>query len=142
MLKDHIVIIGIDQIGSAMLKALSHKKDEIIAIDFNPETVSYWKEKGYNTVFGDIVEFDVIERGALEDARVVISTIPTVQENLVLINRIKSINPNVHIIINAERKIDRKILEDAGADMVIEPFDLVGQMLSRFIEHPELKVRE
>ncbi|MCA9381047.1 cation:proton antiporter [Candidatus Dojkabacteria bacterium] len=138
----HVVVIGIDQMGTAILKEYKNKKDEIVAVDFNPDVVNRLKEDGYNVVFGDITESDVMGEANLGSAKTIISTLPTLEDNLILIQSIKRNHPEVQIIVNAERKEYRKALLEAGADMVIAPFELAGQMLSRLVAHDELEIRD
>ncbi len=138
----HIVVIGIEQIGSAILKEFKEEKENVLAVDFNPEVVSALKKKGYKAIFGDIIEHEIMEKANIHKARVVISTIPKLEENIILIQKIKSQITEVEVIVNSERKEYRKLLLEAGADMVIAPFDLAGQMLSRLVKHSELEIKD
>lgn len=141
-LENHVVVIGAEQIGTAILDSYKDKKDEIIAIDYNPEVVAKLKEDGYMAIFGDIIEHEVMREANIEKARVVVSTVPNLEDNVIIIQAIKKNHPEVEVIVSAERKEYRKVLEDAGADVIIAPFKLAGEMLGKLIQHEELKVQE
>ena len=141
-INNHLVVIGIDQMGTAILKEYKNKKDEVIAVDFNPDVVNKLKDDGYNVVFGDITETDVMNEANLSTAKTIVSTLPNLEDNVILIQSIKRNHPEVQIIVNAERREHRQALLDAGADMVIAPFELAGQMLSRLVAHDELEIRD
>ncbi|MCA9387214.1 NAD-binding protein, partial [Candidatus Dojkabacteria bacterium] len=96
----------------------------------------------YNVVFGDITETDVMNEANLSTAKTIVSTLPNLEDNVILIQSIKRNHPEVQIIVNAERREHRQALLDAGADMVIAPFELAGQMLSRLVAHDELEIRD
>jgi Kef-type K+ transport system membrane component KefB len=140
-LTNHVVVIGVEQMGTAILKEFKNKKDKIVAVDYNPEAVSKFREKGYRIIFGDIIEHEVMDQANIENARVVVSTIPNLEDNVVILQTIKRNHPEVEVIVSAEHKEYRKILEEHGADMVIAPFTLAGQMLSRLVQHEELKIK-
>ncbi len=141
-LNNHVVVIGIEQMGSAILKEFKKKKDKIVAIDYNPEVVKEFQDKGYQVIFGDIIEEEVMEKAKIQDARIVVSTIPNLEDNVVILQSIKRNHPEVEVIVSAEHKEYREILEENGADMVIAPFTLAGQMLSRLVEREDLKIKE
>lgn len=129
-LKDHIVLVGADHMGHEIIKNLKHEKDKLIIIDFNPFTVEKLLKKGYNAVFGDIVEDDVQEHVNIEEARFVISTIPTLEDNVILVQKVKSLKSNIQVYVSAGSDDAAKILENVGADMIIQPLKLSGMMLA------------
>ena len=130
-IKNHIVLIGVEQMGTAILDDFG--KDSIIAVDFNPEIIMDLRKKGFKTIFGDITESDIMQKANVSEAHTVISTIPRLEDNLILIENIKQNHPSVQIIVNAERAEHKEILEKAGADKVIAPFEIVGHMLNKLL---------
>lgn len=129
-LKDHIVLVGADYMGHEIIKNLKHDKDKLVIVDFNPYTVEKLVRNGYNAVFGDIVEDDVQEHVNIGQAKFVISTVPTLEDNVILVQKVKSLKNKIQVYVSAGSDEAAKILEDIGADMIIQPLRLSGMMLA------------
>lgn len=135
---NHIILVGADHMGHEIIKNLSADKDSLVIVDFNPAVIERLNSQGHNAIFGDIVESDVQEHVNLDKARLVISTAPTLQDNLILINVIKSLGNSCKIFVSAGSNEGAKALENAGADMIIQPLKLSGMMLGRMARHEEI----
>lgn len=139
--KDHVVLIGAHRLGAQVASSIEDK-EKLIVVDFNPDIVKDLKHKGYNALFGDISDSDILETAFISDARLVISTIPDVEDNLILLKAIKSEITNVKIIVLAHFKKDEKDLKNAGADYVILPYNIAGNFVSDFINNPSEEIIE
>ncbi|GAB4285286.1 MAG: cation:proton antiporter [Candidatus Dojkabacteria bacterium] len=140
-LSNHIVLVGAHRMGEAILENFKNEKDRILIIDFNPEVVKKLKEEGYSAIFGDIIEQDIVEVANLDEAEIIISTVPNLEDNIILVQKIKTVNPSVEVIVSADRPENKELLIEAGADMIIEPYNLAGRMLSNLIKHRELEIK-
>lgn len=108
-------------------------KDRIMVVDFNPEVHSSLKSLGIKVVYGDIGHLDTLRHAGLQDAKVVISTVPDSMlvgtDNLKFIRHMKKISPGAKIIVTAEG-VDRALsMYDAGADYVFMPRILTAHHL-------------
>ncbi|RMD76767.1 hypothetical protein D6810_03025 [Candidatus Dojkabacteria bacterium] len=126
---NHVVLVGIHRMGESILNCIP--RDDLILVDFDSEKVENLKEKGFKVVFGDISEQDVLERAKVHLARIVISTVPTVSDNLVLayyLSSQKSVKPRLIVTTHSEK--DKLDLINAGADEVILPYQVAGEFVA------------
>lgn len=130
---DHIVIVGGDILGRSIIEALP-KEEKIILVDFDPDIVKIWEKGGVHRLFGDITDFDIQERANLKNAKLVISTVPDVDDNLLLLRMLHHENRKAKILTMALEVHDAKALYKAGADYVIMPHLAGGRQIAKLIK--------
>ena len=136
-LEDHVVIIGGHQMGQSVLEALEDE-EQVVVVDFDPDVVKKLKTKGIKHLFGDIEDVDIQERAKLDKAKMVISTIPDLEDNLTLIKRLNHENKKAKIVVMAYEVGDAKILYKAGADYVVLPHLAGGRHIAKLIKENHL----
>ncbi len=138
-LKDHVVLVGGEQMGSDILDFVKNKisdKEQIVVVDFNPEIYKSLKATGYNAVFGDISDPEVLEELELGRAKVLIITDPDVVDSSHLISFAKEKNFKGPIIGTAYWIHEAIKLYELGADYVVVPETVGGKHVSRILaEH-------
>lgn len=132
-MKNHIVLIGAAQMGQSILHALKDSEEEVLVVDFDPDIVAKFKEKGESIFFGDISDAEIQERAGLSRAKIVISTVPDVEDNLILLQAIQHVNKKAKVIVIAFEVEDAKDLYSAGADYVIMPHLVGGHHLAKML---------
>ncbi len=132
--KYEIVLAGFNRIGYSVAKKLDNKKKSYFVVDFNPELIRHLIRKKIPCMYGDIGDIEVVERMKLQDAKLLISTIPTVNDSLVLLHKAKQANPNMTVLMTATNSKDSIKLYQAGADYVIMPHYLGGQRVSDLLD--------
>lgn len=138
-LKDHVVLIGANRIGESILDAIDGLKDKVVVVDFDPQIVEKLRNKKVLTIFGDISDADIQERLRLDKAKMIISTAPDTEDNLFLINCIKSLNKAAKIIVVSYDSEDAKDLYRAGADYVVLPHLAGGRHIAKILEENNLE---
>ena len=134
---DHVVVIGGDILGRSIVEALPHD-EKIIVVDFDPEIVRRWNRVNVRRLFGDITDFDIQERASLKKAKLVISTIPDIQDNFLLLKMLNRENRRAKIFMMSLEPKDAKSLYKAGADYVILPHLAGGRQIAKLIKEGEL----
>lgn len=133
--KPHIVLIGCDRMGTVILRTLVEKlKKGVFVVDSNPEIISHLINRKIPCMYGVIENLEVLKRINFKDARFVISTVPDVDDNMVLIEHAKKVNKNSVVIVTADNAHDAAELYDARADYVIVPKIMSGELISGFME--------
>ena len=105
-----------------------------MVIDFDPDIINKLKSDGIESYFGDITDLEIQELAALEDARIVISTVSDVEDNLSLLKTLNQLKKRPKIIMLALEKEDAKELYENGADYVIIPHIAGGHHLAKILE--------
>lgn len=139
-LKNHVVLIGADQMGQSILNALEAEDLDVIVVDFDPKIVKKLKDKNTQiySLFGDISDLDIQKRVSLDRARLVISTIPDIDDNLLLIKELNHLNKSAKIVVMALDAGDAKILYKHGADYVVLPHLAGGMHVAKIIRSNRL----
>ena len=140
-LSDHIVLVGGEQMGSDILDFLKNKfkdKNQIVVVDFNPEIIKSLAAAGFNAVFGDVSDPEVLEELEFAKAKLIIITDPDFGDTSLLIKFAKSKNYRGPIIATAYWIHDAVKMYEYGADYVVVPETIGGDHVSRVLgEHWE-----
>lgn len=122
-----IVIFGCHRIGSLLLKEFEKEKKKIIVVDYNPEIISSLIQKKIPCIYGDFINEEILGKVDVKNIEVMISTIPDLEDNLLLIKKTKKLNSKVLIFVVANRISEALELYKTGADYVILPQIIGGQ---------------
>tara|TARA_Y100000310_G_scaffold337740_1_gene425596 strand:- start:10725 stop:12467 length:1743 start_codon:yes stop_codon:yes gene_type:complete len=136
-----ILLVGAHRMGSALLKELKKKKEELLVIDYNPEIINALINKKISCIYGDICGPDLLNSINVKKLKMVISTVPGYEENLYLLKKIKRLNKNIKVVLTGSRISETNDLYSSGADYVITPKILAGDELKKIIhsKNPDLK---
>ncbi|MDP1706573.1 MAG: cation:proton antiporter [bacterium] len=136
-----VVLIGCHRIGQSL--AANLPKEKLLIIDFDPDVIDRLKRQGYVCLFGDISDEEILETSNLEEAELVISTSPHLEDSLTLLGWLSRIKNQARIIVRAETEEDAHILYRHGADYVILPEMTSGQYLGKTIAiNPSMDILE
>ncbi len=139
--KNKIVIFGCHRMGSLFLDEFSGMKKSILVVDFNPDIIKALMRKKVSCIYGDFANREVLEKANLESAEIVITTIPGLEDNLLLIKKVKEKNKKAVIFVSADRISHAEALYKAGADYVILP-QVIGGRKSAELMKAVLKDRK
>lgn len=132
-LDNHVVVIGGDQMGQSIMEALEDKDMQVVVVDFDPNILKKLKDKKVHRLFGDIADLDIQERAKLDQAKMVISTIPDAEDNILLLKELKHENRRAKVVMMALDSHDAKLLYKEGADYVILPHLAGGRQIAEII---------
>lgn len=137
-LKNHVVIVGGDQMGQSILEVLEEMEIDVVVIDFDPGIYKKLEEKKIHRLFGDIADLDIQERAKLDSAKLVISTVPDLEDNLLLLQELQHENRRAKIVVMAMEAHEAKALYKAGADYVVLPYLAGGRQVSQILDENNL----
>ncbi len=135
-LRDHVVLVGGEQMGSDILNFVSSKikdKNQILVIDFNPEIINQLRAAGYNAVFGDISDPEVIGELELGRAKLIVITDPDVGDSAGLIASAREQNYKGPIVAVTYWIHDAIKLYEMGADYTVVPETIGGKHIARVL---------
>lgn len=141
--RGRVIIIGIHRIGEEFLSLFEKLELPVLAVDINPlivEKVLDRKKKSWDlaAVYGDCADPEFLAGLGLENALFLVSTVPFLEENLILLKTAKKVNRDLLIIVTAQEKEEAKILYENGASYVILPQVLGGRAIAEML-HEHLK---
>lgn len=140
-LKDHVILVGAEQMGWDILQFLKTKvgdRAQIVVVDFNPEIIKTLTASGYNAVFGDISDPEVLEELELGHAKLIVVTDVNVDDSHHLIKFAKSKDYKGPVLGASYWIHDAVKLYEIGADYVVVPETLGGKHVAKILgEHWE-----
>jgi Kef-type K+ transport system membrane component KefB len=129
-----IILCGYNRIGYSIVKTVQKMKKSLLIIDYNPDVIKRLMARKIPCIYGDVGDSEILERVGLDKARMVISTVPEEQDNLLLIKKTRDVNKKGLIFVTANLVDEALTLYDAGADYVILPHLLGGEHVSVLLE--------
>lgn len=138
--KGPIVLAGAHRLGSQLLHTID--KQKLVVVDFDPEIVKELQKDGFKVVFGDITDPDIQNHIHLDTAYIVISTIPDLEDNLLLIEKMLDMKRQTgnapKTIVTAYTNWEARKLYKAGANYVVLPHFLGGKHLAALVKNGRL----
>jgi Kef-type K+ transport system membrane component KefB len=128
-----IWVIGYHRIGWKVCQTLKEQKKHFAVIDYNPQAISRLKHQGIPAFYGDIADVEFLSELPIEQAKMIISTVPEPDDQMTLIKHIRKENKKSIIIANLHHARFVKQLYAAGANYVMMPHLLGGLWISEVL---------
>jgi Kef-type K+ transport system membrane component KefB/Trk K+ transport system NAD-binding subunit len=137
-----IILFGYNRIGYDLLKSFKKIRKKFLVVDYNPETIINLAKEDIDCRYGDASDSVLLNELNLAKAKMIFSTMPDFDTNLLLVTKIRESNKKA-IIIVISHQIDGAIeLYDKGASYVILPHFLGGHHASTLIEKHGLNINK
>ncbi len=138
-LAKHVVIAGMGPSGEGVMNILRHYGIPMVAVDLNARSVVSARQQGFAAEVGDASQEEVLEHLQVASARAVVVSIPDYRAAIQIIRQVRALAPRVLIIARARYHIYAQDLRSAGAHVVVDEEENMGQTLGReLIEHLDL----
>ena len=134
-LSNHLVIIGKD-LRSRKLALLAEAYNiPHIAIVFDPGVVKEKQQNGEPVIYGDALNEPVLVKASVDKATIVVVSVGDVIASAAIVESIKEINPDAHILARAKYINDLENLYKQGANHVVpEKFETVLELFHQVLE--------
>ncbi len=142
-LRDHIVIAGYGKVGTFVARLLDRLEQEFVVIDSNPSRADELREQGLPMVFGDAAAEPVLQAADVGAARLVIVTMSDAAGVRLAIDRIRSINPEVHIVARSASVDQLEELGKLGVYEAVQPeFEAALELGRQALSHLNIGATE
>ena len=135
-----IVIFGLGRFGGAIAERLRERGLTVLGVDFDPEAVRAWRRSGYNAIYGDATDPELLAALPLDRARWAISSIPSHAGGLThddhrlgLISALHSHRFGGKVAVTAHAPAEVEVLLKRGADLVLLPFQDAAERTAEMI---------
>ncbi len=120
-LTDHIILFGCGQMGEQILDQVKHFKEDYVVVDHDNTVIKSLIKKEVSCIFGDVEDSELLNELGLDSSEIIISTLPSLEDNLFLIRYIEKISQEKRPIVIVTSDSGREGLElfNRGADYVI-----------------------
>ncbi len=119
-----IIIFGYDRVGYDFVKVAQEIGATYLVVDFNPRSIARCVEKNIPHRYGDAEDMEFLQELSSENTKLIISTIPDLKTNLMLVNYYQVHHPTCILITISHDAYDTKKLYSAGASYVVMPHHL------------------
>ena len=133
-----IILFGYSRIGFDILESLKKMKRKFLVVDYNPDVIIELSKDDFHCKYGDADDLELLNDLNMSKTKMVVSTISTLDTNLLLVNKVRSQNKKIIIAVVSHRIDDAMKLYDVGATYVIMPHFLGGKHISTLIETIDL----
>lgn len=137
-MKNHVIICGFGRYGQEISLQFQKHRIPFVIVEIDPENLEEVKQAGEATyIEGDASNDEILLEAGIEKARVLITTLPEVAENVYVILTARQLNPSLRIISRAfDSRSEHKLLR-AGANHVITPEQIGGFYMASLVTKPD-----
>jgi voltage-gated potassium channel len=135
-LHQHYIICGFGRVGHQVLEGLRANRHSVVVIDNNPEFSPLLEELGVAHIEGDATDDGVLQQAGIERARGLCTCLPNDAANVFIVLSARSINPDLLIIARCNQPASERKLRIAGANQVINPYQITGHRMAALLLHP------
>ena len=124
------LIIGFGPAGKKVANNLKSMGVVPEIIELNPSAIESAAKEGVVIYLGDATKADVLDHAGIHDAAVVVVTVPDSRAAASMIRMVREMTPHTMIIARGRYHRHIAMLEEAGASLVVDEEQMVGQGLA------------
>ena len=128
-MRDHAIVLGFGPAGSHVITALEDACIPIVVIDMSRRGVDRAHAIGLAAVLGDATRREHLDHAGVSNARLLVSTLPDHRASAMAIGQARAMAPGITVVARARYAMHAAALAKAGADIVIDEEDRVGDAL-------------
>ena len=113
-----IILVGFGHFGSGIVRFLRSYGVEATILDSDSNRVDLLRKMGFEVYYGDATRMDLLESAGIEDAHMLISSIPEFDVNEYIVRMVQKHYPHVKIIMRAKNRIEAHEFFNMGLDKV------------------------
>jgi Kef-type K+ transport system membrane component KefB/Trk K+ transport system NAD-binding subunit len=117
-----VILIGLGNFGSSIANHLWHRRADMVGIDYDPEVLEYWRQRGLPVFYADSGDPELLSHLPLATARLVVVTVRQPDLNLALLRALRQQQFRGKVALTARQEEDTRLFAAAGADIVLKPF--------------------
>lgn len=125
IMKDHVVIVGIGNVGFKILKELVKTEYEVTVIDKSTgegrdEYEEFQENHRIPTIYGDASKEGILEKASVGEARTMIIAIDDDLLNLKIALLVRKLNPDLHLIVRMfDLEFGEQMQQKVGINKII-----------------------
>jgi monovalent cation:H+ antiporter-2, CPA2 family len=132
--KNHLVIIGKDASALKLSMMAKYNNLQHISIVFDPALVREKMNNGDMVLYGDAINEPILKKAHVDTADIVVISVGSIIPSMAIIEKVRNINRNAHIIVRAATIQNVEQLYRVGADQVLpEKLEIAIDMFNRVL---------
>ncbi|MCB0075880.1 MAG: cation:proton antiporter [Anaerolineales bacterium] len=130
-LRDHIVILGGGRVGHFVARTLQQLDEPFVVVEMDQRRLDLLKAEQIPVIFGDASQPLVLETAAIDHARLLLITLPTLTDTTTIVEEVRHQRPDLHIVARAQGLEQLELLNEMGIYEVVSPEFEAGLEFSR-----------
>ncbi len=131
---NHLVIIGKDASALKLSQMAKYNNVRHISIVFDPSLAREKMNKGDLVVYGDAVNEPILRKARVDTADIVVVSVGSIVPSMAIIEKVRSMNKNVYILVRSTLIRNVEALYQVGADQVLpEKLEIAIDLLNRIL---------
>lgn len=135
-LTDHFIVCGFGRIGSIIAEEFRCQKVPFVIIDNQPDRVQLAVDRGFSAIEADASREEALKQAGIERARGLVAAVGTDAENVYAILTARVLRHDLFVVGRAESDDSVVILQRAGADRVISPYQIGAMQMAQTALRP------
>lgn len=137
-MENHYIICGYGRIGHRIAEDLKEAGLPVVIVENRNSSIERIKQGNFAYVDGDAQDEDSLLKAGIKDAKALICTLSSDQDNVFTTLLARELRPDIFILVRTnEKKNHRKILR-AGANKVVSPYDIGADRMANVILRPNV----
>jgi Kef-type K+ transport system membrane component KefB len=129
-----IIIFGYDRVGQDFVEVAKKMTNNYFVVDFNPASINKLKKLDIPHHYGDAEDVDFLDEIGIGEAKLVVSTIPELHTNLLLVSHYRMKNKDGIVITISHDVSASHQLYRSGASYVVMPHHLGAHHAASLME--------
>jgi Kef-type K+ transport system membrane component KefB len=117
-----VIVIGLGRFGGAVLEELRAEGVDVLAVDFDPQALRRWQDRGVPVLYGDAEDPELPEALPTARTRWIVSTARQTDAHLALLHALAHHGYRGKVAVTTDTSEQADVLRHAGADHVLVPF--------------------
>jgi voltage-gated potassium channel len=137
-LSGHEIVCGWGRMGRAVAAELERDGLRAVVIENNADKVRSLQDSGLPVVAGDATQEAVLEAAGVRRARGLVACLNDDAHNVYTVLTARSMNPDLFIVARAAGEGAEERIVRAGANRVVNPYQLGGVRLAHLLARPNV----
>lgn len=134
----HEIVCGYGRMGSAVVEELRRAQRTVVVVERNPERGREAEALGIATIVGDVTSDAVLKAANITSARGLVACLNDDAHNVYTVITARSLNARLFIVARATEESASERIVRAGADRVVNPYQLGGFRLAHLVVKPAI----
>jgi len=120
-LNDHVVICGYGHSGSNLVRLMREHHYPIVVVEQSEQVIGQLRSAGIPYVYGNAASLHVLDKAGVERAKSMVIVLADAMSSRLCLKRSLELNPNLDIVVRANKDREIELLYQLGAREVVQP---------------------
>jgi FlaA1/EpsC-like NDP-sugar epimerase len=117
-----VLIVGLGRFGAQVMRHLHRQGIAVMGIDFNPEVVQKYREEGFNVLYGNTEDSELLSSVPFTHIAHILTTLPSDDANYALLHHLSLYNHQAKITALVRTETNLLHLKTVGITHTINPY--------------------